>query len=68
MCQLCDCGVSLIFVIYFFDQVYQVSDWIIVLCNGSFVGCWEMCELLQIELVKMMLGCELDIYVLQCVG
>ena len=41
MRQLRDRGVSLIFVTHFLDQVYQVSDRITVLRNGSFVGCRE---------------------------
>ncbi|MCE1822565.1 sugar ABC transporter ATP-binding protein, partial [Enterobacter hormaechei] len=65
MRQLRDRGVSLIFVTHFLDQVYQVSDRITVLRNGSFVGCRETCELPQIELVKMMLGRELDTHALQ---
>ncbi|XPE49167.1 hypothetical protein ACNKHL_25700 [Shigella flexneri] len=52
MRQLRDRGVSLIFVTHFLDQVYQVSDWITVLRNGSFVGCRETRELPQIELVN----------------
>ena len=68
MRQLRDRGVSLIFVTHFLDQVYQVSDRITVLRNGSFVGCRETCELPQIELVKMMLGRELDTHELQRAG
>ncbi|HBN0564402.1 TPA: sugar ABC transporter ATP-binding protein [Escherichia coli] len=68
MRQLRDRGVSLIFVTHFLDQVYQVSDRITVLRNGSFVGCRETRELPQIELVKMMLGCELDTHALQRAG
>lgn len=68
MRQLRDRGVSLIFVTHFLDQVYQVSDRITVLRNGSFVGCRETRELPQIELVKMMLGRELDTHELQRAG
>ncbi|ENN3860551.1 sugar ABC transporter ATP-binding protein [Escherichia coli] len=53
---------------HFLDQVYQVSDRITVLRNGSFVGCRETRELPQIELVKMMLGRELDTHALQRAG
>ncbi len=60
MRQLRDDGVSLIFVTHFLDQVYAVSDRITVLRNGGFVGCRETRELPQIELVKMMLGRELE--------
>lgn len=68
MRQLRDNGVSLIFVTHFLDCVYAVSDRITVLRNGSFVGCRETRELPQIELVKMMLGRELDHNALQRAG
>lgn len=68
MRHLRDRGVSLIFVTHFLDQVYQVSDRITVLRNGGFVGCRETRELPQIELVKMMLGRELDTHALQRAG
>ena len=68
MRQLRDQGVSLIFVTHFLDQVYEVSDRITVLRNGSFVGCRETRELPQIELVKMMLGRELETNALQRAG
>ncbi|EAA6225789.1 sugar ABC transporter ATP-binding protein, partial [Salmonella enterica subsp. salamae] len=63
-----DRGVSLIFVTHFLDQVYEVSDRITVLRNGSFVGCRNTHELPQIELVKMMLGRELETNALQRAG
>ena len=68
MRQFRDRGVSLIFVTHFLDQVYAVSDRITVLRNGTFVGCRETRELPQIELVKMMLGRELDHNALQRAG
>lgn len=68
MRQLRDQGVSLIFVTHFLDQVYEVSDRITVLRNGGFVGCRETRELPQIELVKMMLGRELETNALQRAG
>lgn len=68
MRQLRDQGVSLIFVTHFLDQVYEVSDRITVLRNGSFVGCRETRELPQIELVKMILGRELETNALQRAG
>lgn len=68
MRQLYNRGVSLIFVARFLDQVYQVSDRITVLHNGSFVGCRETYELPQIELTEMMLGHGLGIHALQRTG
>lgn len=68
MRQLRDQGISLIFVTHFLDQVYEVSDRITVLRNGEFVGCHETAKLPQIELVKMMLGRELDTKALQRAG
>src|SRR5471030_2311178 len=60
MRQLREQGVSLIFVTHFLDQVYEVSDRITVLRNGAFVGTRNTHELPHIELVKMMLGRELE--------
>ncbi len=68
MRQLRAQGISLIFVTHFLDQVYEVSDRITVLRNGEFVGCHETEKLPQIELVKMMLGRELDTKALQRAG
>lgn len=45
-----------------------MSDRITVLRNGGFVGCRETRELPQIELVKMMLGRELEHNALQRAG
>lgn len=68
MRQLRDRGISLIFVTHFLDQVYQVTDRITVLRNGALVGVRETRSLAQIELVKMMLGRELDRNALQRAG
>ena len=53
-------GISLIFITHFLDQVYEVCDRITVLRNGELVGTRDTSELPRIELVKMMLGRELD--------
>ncbi len=53
-------GISLIFITHFLDQVYEITDRITVLRNGELVGTCVTSETSQIELVKMMLGRELD--------
>lgn len=68
MRDLRDQGISLVFITHFLDQVYQVSDRITVLRNGELVGTRVTAELPQIELVKMMLGRELDEHALQRAG
>lgn len=60
MRQLKSQGVSLIFVTHFLDQVYEVCDRITVLRNGQFIATHPTNELPQIDLVKMMLGRELE--------
>ena len=60
MTRLRDQGVSLIFITHFLDQVYAISDRITVLRNGELVGTRDTAALPQLELVKMMLGRELD--------
>ncbi|MBW7982668.1 galactofuranose ABC transporter, ATP-binding protein YtfR [Enterobacillus tribolii] len=68
MRRLRDQGVSLIFVTHFLEQVYAVTDRITVLRNGAFVGTCNTRDLPYIELVKMMLGRELDNKALQRAG
>ncbi len=53
-------GISMVFITHFIDQVYEVSDRITVLRNGELVGTRETSELNRIELIKMMLGRELE--------
>jgi len=60
MRDLRDRGVSLVFITHFLDQVYEVSDRITVLRNGQLVGTHETKQLPQIELIKLMLGRELE--------
>ncbi|GGB14453.1 galactofuranose ABC transporter, ATP-binding protein YtfR [Agarivorans gilvus] len=60
MRDLRDKGVSLVFITHFLDQVYEVSDRITVLRNGQLVGTHETKQLPQIELIKLMLGRELE--------
>lgn len=68
MLDLKEQGVSLIFITHFLDQVYEVSDRITVLRNGQLVGTRVTQELPKIELVKMMLGRDLDETALQRAG
>ncbi len=68
MRQLRDQGVSLIFVTHFLDQVYEVTDRITVLRNGAFVGTRKTEDLPLIDLVKMMLGRELETNALNRAG
>ncbi len=53
-------GVSILFVTHFLEQVYAVCDRITVLRNGTFTGEWTTEELPRFELVKAMLGKEVD--------
>ena len=53
-------GVGIIFVTHFLDQVYKISDRITVLRNGELVGTYEAKNLPRIELVKKMMGKELE--------
>lgn len=53
-------GISLIFITHFLDQVYEISDRITVLRNGQLIGIRNTQDLPRIELIKMMLGKDLD--------
>lgn len=53
-------GMGIIFVTHFLDQVYEVSDRITVLRNGTFVGTYEAENLPMLELVGKMIGKDYD--------
>ena len=53
-------GMGILFVTHFLDQVYQITDRITVLRNGSLVGTWNTPELPRVELVSKMMGKELQ--------
>ncbi len=49
-------GMGIIFVSHFLDQIYEVSDRITVLRDGSGIGTWDTAELPRLELVAQMIG------------
>ncbi|MGA8660535.1 MAG: sugar ABC transporter ATP-binding protein [Chthoniobacterales bacterium] len=49
-------GLGIIFITHFLEQVYEISDLITVLRNGSKVGCFATKELPRIKLVSHMIG------------
>ena len=53
-------GIAIIFISHFLDQVYEISDRITVLRNGELIGEYLAADLPQIELVKLMVGKELE--------
>lgn len=56
MRKLRDVGVGIIFITHFIGQVYDVSDRITVLRNGSLVGTYETESLSRLSLVEKMIG------------
>lgn len=51
-----DRGVAILFVSHFLDQVYEISDRMTVLRNGTLVGEYRTAELDRVELVQKMIG------------
>jgi galactofuranose transport system ATP-binding protein len=49
-------GTAVIFITHFIDQVYEVSDRITVLRNGSLVGTYETASIPRLELIAKMIG------------
>jgi galactofuranose transport system ATP-binding protein len=49
-------GVAIIFITHFLDQVYEVSDRITVLRNGSLVGTFATSSITRLELIAKMIG------------
>src|SRR5476649_2072324 len=59
MRQLRARGLGVVFVTHFLDQVYEVSDRLTVLRNGTLVGEYETASLPRLALVSKMLGREI---------
>jgi simple sugar transport system ATP-binding protein len=53
-------GLAILFVTHFLDQVYEIADRITILRNGRFVGEYRTEELPRMELVRKMIGRELE--------
>jgi galactofuranose transport system ATP-binding protein len=49
-------GIAIIFITHFLDQVYEVTDRVTVLRNGTLVGTYPTASLSRLELIKLMLG------------
>jgi monosaccharide-transporting ATPase len=54
-------GVAIVFVSHFLDQVYEIADRMTVLRNGKLVEERLVAETSQLELVKLMIGRELEV-------
>jgi simple sugar transport system ATP-binding protein len=54
-------GLAILFVTHFLDQVYEISDRITILRSGELVGEYMTSELPRLELVKHMIGKELQV-------
>ena len=57
--QLKESGMGIIFISHFFEQVFEISDRITVLRNGSLVGSYTIENITRRMLVERMLGKEL---------
>ncbi|WP_329181980.1 sugar ABC transporter ATP-binding protein [Streptomyces sp. NBC_01477] len=60
MRRLREDGVAILFVSHFLDQIYEVCDRMTVLRNGALVGEHMVADLDQVNLVKLMIGKDLD--------
>ncbi|TMR21416.1 sugar ABC transporter ATP-binding protein [Nonomuraea turkmeniaca] len=52
-------GIAILFVSHFLDQIYEISDRMTILRNGTLVGEYLTRELSQVQLVAKMIGQEL---------
>lgn len=61
MRQLKNNGVGIVFITHFIEQVYEICERITVLRNGELVGEFELEKLPRFELVKNMMGKEIEV-------
>lgn len=60
MRDLKSCGVGIIFITHFLEQVYEICDRITVLRNGELVGEYEIKDLPRVQLISKMMGKDLE--------
>lgn len=60
MRRLREQGVAIVFVSHFLEQVYEISDRMTILRNGRLVGERLVADTPRLELVKLMIGRELE--------
>lgn len=53
-------GVAIVFISHFLDQIYEICDRMTVLRNGVLVGEHLVADLGRVDLVKLMIGKDLD--------
>jgi simple sugar transport system ATP-binding protein len=61
MRRLRDEGVAIVFVSHFLDQVYEIADRMTILRNGRLVEERMVADTTQLELVRLMIGRELEV-------
>jgi len=61
MRRLRDTGVAIVFVSHFLDQVYEIADRMTILRNGRLVEERMVADTSQLELVRLMIGRELEV-------
>ena len=61
MRRLREQGVAIVFVSHFLDQIYEIADRMTILRNGALVGERLVADITQFELVKLMIGRELEV-------
>lgn len=61
MRRLRDQGVAIVFVSHFLDQIYAIADRMTILRNGALVAERLVADTSQLELVKLMIGRELEV-------
>jgi len=61
MRRLREDGTAIVFVSHFLDQIYEIADRMTILRNGRFVGERMVRETSQLELVRLMIGRELEV-------
>jgi len=60
VCRLRDSGLAVIYVSHRLEEVFEVGDRVTVLRDGQLVGVWSTEETTPDEIVKMMVGRELE--------
>jgi ABC-type sugar transport system ATPase subunit len=53
-------GIAIIYVSHHLEEVFEISDWVVVICDGRYVGTRQTSQTNEREIVSMMVGRDLD--------
>lgn len=53
-------GIGIVYILYCMDELCCFVDWVIVFCDGIYIGLFDRFEIIILMIIEMMVGCVID--------